>query len=181
MKIKALVAGVALGVFAGQAMAASDGSFGVGLGATSTGTSVINAFVGDLIRIAGLADITLADVAGDLTGSDAVCVFRNGVPGQNYELTITSANGSFTLIDTLGGTDTLAYSVAWTETVGVPSTSAVVYNTAQTITGASSNQATCANGTTNNASFAVTVTAAELVGKASGFYSDTLNITVGAL
>lgn len=105
------VAGVAL---SGVSMAATNGT----VGATSTGTVVINATIPKLIRITGLADVTMvlpAPVDDDLgytaaaTGASTACVRQNGT-GAKYGILATSANSGFNL---KSGTLTVPYTVKW--------------------------------------------------------------------
>jgi len=108
------VAGVAL---SGVSMAATQGN----VGATSSGTAVINATIPKLIRITGLADITvdvatatgtIVDATGyvdDATGFSDACVRQNGATAT-YGLVATSANGSFGLDN---GASTVPYTLSW--------------------------------------------------------------------
>lgn len=85
------VAGVAV---SGVSMAATQGN----VGATSSGTAVINATIPKLIRITGLTDVTITPT-NSATGFNAVvsapgagCVRQNG--NGTYGIVATSANGA---------------------------------------------------------------------------------------
>lgn len=120
------MAAVGLAV-SGVSMAATNGT----VGATSTGTVVINATIPKLIRITGLADITMvlpAPVDDDLgytaaaTGSSPACVRQNGGTAT-YGIVATSANTAFEL--TNGTLAPVPYSLTWGGT-------ALAYNAALT-------------------------------------------------
>lgn len=113
-KILVLAMAAAGVAFSGASVAATDGN----VGATSTGTVVINATIPKLIRITGLADITMtvpAAVDPDLgyttpaTGSSTACVRQNGT-GARYGIVATSANSAF---DLKSGTLTVPYTLKW--------------------------------------------------------------------
>ncbi|WP_338578816.1 hypothetical protein [Halomonas salifodinae] len=96
-----------MGLWCGSLWAASDGA----VGPTSSGTLQVQVQIPDLVRITDLADIDLGTYSGDagnLSGSSPACVRRNG-PGD-YQLTVTSGNGAFNL---LNGSESLGYSVSW--------------------------------------------------------------------
>jgi len=89
--VKGLIIAGAM-VAGGSAIAATQGT----LGLTSTGTINITVGVGDQIQINGLTDIAGPYVPGsDFTGASGACVYRNGGTG-NFDVTMTSANGSGT-------------------------------------------------------------------------------------
>lgn len=112
-KILVLAMAAAGVAFSGASLAASDGS----VGATSTGTVVINATIPKLIRITGLADITMTvpaavDAGGyntPATGSSTACVRQNGT-GARYGIVATSANSAF---DLKSGALTVPYTLKW--------------------------------------------------------------------
>lgn len=119
MRNKTLVlAMAAAGVaFSGASVAATQGT----VGATSSGSVVINATIPKLIRITDLADITvdvaaatatIVDATGyadDATGFSNACVRQNGATAT-YGIKATSANGSF---DLKSGTLTVPYTLSW--------------------------------------------------------------------
>jgi hypothetical protein len=138
---------------------------------TSTGTSIINIAKQNAVQITDVDDLNLG-TAGSLsataTQSDSVCVFSST---GAYNITLSSANGSFILSDTNTTTD-IAYSVDWT--VGTATTA--VYNAPITGLVGDSNAIDC--GATTNASFAVSVTAANFNAADPGNYTDTLTLLV---
>lgn len=166
MKIKALVAGVALAAVGGQAMAATDGTYG----ATSQGSAIITATVGNMVRVSAIQDVTLT-AAGGWVGTGNACVFNN--VGTAYNVTLTTANptatpGEFSLAGP-GGQQ--VYTVNWN---GVAAAS----GTQQGSTGATQ-VADCGAPGNTNASY--TVSAAGSIGTVlpvNGVYTDTLTILV---
>lgn len=93
-------------LFAGQAMAASDGT----LGATSTGTSLVSLTVNDRVQISSVADIALGAYAGTgtMSGQSTYCVHRNG--GDDYTLTLTTNEAAYQVASASTG-DTIAFTV----------------------------------------------------------------------
>lgn len=179
MKIKALVAGVAMMAVGGAAVAANQGPIGTAIppaNASSQGDLTINLSIPNIVRITGLTDIDLGTYAGvDVSGSDALCVYRN-VTG-NYSITAESTNtdagGTFKLKG--AGADYIPYSVAWTHGGGTVALTENAQSNAPT--GASTTSTTCGGGT--NHSVAVTVLATDAdAATAVGAYSDVLVLTV---
>lgn len=78
-------------LFAGQAMAASDGT----LGATSTGTSLVSLTINDRVQISSVNDIALGAYAGTgtMSGQSTYCAHRNG--GGNYTVTLTTDQAAY--------------------------------------------------------------------------------------
>jgi alanine-alpha-ketoisovalerate/valine-pyruvate aminotransferase len=151
----------------GTVMAATDGT----IGATSTGTSIINIGKGNAVQITDVDDIdlgTTGNLAATATQSDSVCVFSST---GGYNITLTSSNGSFILNDANTTTD-IAYSIDWT----AGGTTTAVYNTA--ITGLVGDSTSVDCGATTNATFAVSVTAANFNAADPGSYTDTLTLLV---
>lgn len=160
------VAGVAV---SGVSMAATNGS----VGATSTGTVVINATIPKLIRITDLADITItptntATGFNPATGSSPACVRQNGA-AATYGIVATSANGSFQLVN--GVLAPVTYSLTWGGT-------ALAYSTALAAQTPESN--TLGSCTATAGKLGVAITAAALdgaVGSATA-YTDTVTLVV---
>lgn len=178
MKIKTLVAGIVIGagvMAAGNLMAAADGAVGTAVPpaqASSTGSLVVSLNVPNIVRISNLNDIPLGTYAGvTMTGSDAVCVYRN-ITGL-YRITANSGNGAgaFELEDGAAVPSVIPYTVTWGGT-------AMAENTALTgQTGASTTSATCGGGT--NTTFAVSVLATDIeAATATGLHSDTVTLTL---
>jgi hypothetical protein len=175
MEMKKLVKGLIVAgamVAGGGAIAATQGT----LGPTSTGTVDIIVGVGDQIQITALADITGPYVPGsDFTGSSPACVYRNGGSGD-FDLTITSANGSgidFRLND--AGTF-VVYDVTFNDSVSgaVNMDNNVTDNV--NFTNADTASPTC--GGAPQSTLAINVPDANLAAVAAGTYSDTLTIVV---
>jgi len=103
----ALIASVT--AMTGSVFAATDGD----LGATSTGTSIINISKDNAVQITNVDDIDLGtqgNLTATATQSDDVCVFSST---GGYAITLTSANGSFDLKSGATTTD-IPYSIDWT-------------------------------------------------------------------
>ncbi len=168
MKLFRVAMIASLATLSGSVMAASDGN----LGGTSEGTSIIQISKDNVVQITMLDDINLGthgNLTATATGDDDVCVFSST---GGYNITITSANGSFDLDDANTTTD-IPYSVVWTAGA---STATAVYATAMTGMLGNSTATDC-NGVTN-ANFEVSVTAADFNAADPGSYTDTLTLLV---
>ena len=162
---------IALGMTSTAVMAATQGD----LDTTSTGDLVISLDIDDLVRVNNLDDIdlgTFAGGAGDLTGSDSFCVYRNGLDGFNITMTGDGAASAFELTD---GTNTLPYAVEFVNG------SAQAITTGSTLTGqtgAFTANDTCDNGTSNNVAVNITVANGDLATVPAGSYAGTLTMVV---
>lgn len=160
MKIKALVAAVALGTMAGSAMAATDGVYG----ATSTGSAIITATVGNFVRISAVQDVTLTALGG-WTATGNACVFNN--QGASYNVTLTG-NGVGGAFDLAGPGGAQAYTVTWN---GTGATSGTAFAAA-----GASQVADCGAPGNTNASY--TISSATVGAALAGVYTDTLTILI---
>ncbi|TQV89035.1 hypothetical protein [Aliikangiella coralliicola] len=160
----------ALGVASTSAMAATQGT----LGATSTGDLIISLDIDNLVRVSNLNDINLGNFnggAGDLSGSDTFCVYRNGAGNYNINMSGSGAANAYTLAS---GANTLPYAV---EFVNGATTTAMATGTALTgQTGANTTSDTC--GGADNVSLNVTVANGDLAAAPAGTYTGTLTIVV---
>ena len=161
----------------GLAMAASDGSMGAGVAASSTGTAIITLNVPDLIKISDMNDMTI-NQGNSYSATDSVCVFRN--IGGGYGVVAQSSNdasgvcnaGEFTLSD--GGTSVVNYSVTWD---GTPLTEDTALTT---LTSSNTTEANCQ---TSGPNVALGVSATEnQVGEATAAvdHTDTLTVIITA-
>lgn len=173
MNFKTLAAAVTLAAVAAPALAV-DGTFST---TQSQGSTVITANIGNLVRISNIDDpITLLpNAGGDLTYTDNICLFRNGVDNQNLNMTFASATGvgSFLVTD---GVNNVGYVVAL---VAGTFNGAVTENTVTTANASSDNTPTC--GGADNASYSLTIPQASVVAAVAGNYTDTLTITIAPL
>ncbi len=167
-KLQQLGQGIALASLlaaAGTTYGATQGS----LGAESTGSLDVTVTIEERVQISGLNDIALGTYsgAGDLSGSDDFCVYRNGT--GFYTLEVGSQNpatsGAFRLTN---GTAFIPYSVS------VNGTSLLHGENVEGTGHASS--VTC--GSSTNASLAVEVLASDLQAAPSGAYADTITLVV---
>lgn len=162
----------ALGVASASVMAATQGA----LGPTSTGDLIISLDIDPLVRVSNLGDIALGNFnggAGDLTGADSFCVYRNGAGNYNINMTGSGTANAFTLTDS--GANTLPYSVDFVNG------SATAMTTGASLTGqtgANTTSDTCGGGANDNVSVNVTVANADLASAPAGTYSGTLTIVV---
>jgi len=171
---KAMAAAAAVGLLLSSAPAnsATDGS----LGATSAGTSVVTVTIPQMVRITGIADLTIAAYTGPSTYvADDVCVYSNTATGQ-YTVTMTTVEGSYSLRGTTDNTKTIAYSVEWAASSGATSGTVLGYNSASATLTGSNASVTCGGGA--NATLIVRVTDANVGTAPAQDYADTLTITV---
>ena len=156
---------------AASAHAATDGN----LGATSVGTSDVTLIKDEAVQITNVANLDLGTfntVAADISASDDVCVFNSTA---TYNVTVDSVNGAFQLND--GGANDISYAVTWEDSTGV--VIPVVYNT--TIPGMVGDRTSTTCNGTDNATFAVSVSAVDFNTAAPGTYTDTLTLTIAPL
>jgi hypothetical protein len=171
----ALAAGLALAgalVAGTPAFAASQGS----VGATSTGTSDVSVTVGGRVRITRLDDIALTfSGTGDVVGSDAFCVYRNGT--GIYQVTVSSDHASsadeFRATD---GTSFVPYAVKYAEDLSPADGLDTI--SGQTHTGLTGSGTSVACGGGDNASLEVTFNETDLQALATGTYADTITLVV---
>lgn len=174
---KKLIIGSAVLLASTTALATNDGALNT---ASSGGDLDINVTIQDQIQISNLNDIDLGTYSGSgaLTGSDSVCVYRNGA--GNYSMTIdggssggavdAAAAGAFTLQNATA--DEITYTVSY-------DSAAMTANTAATgLTGAHTTSPNCSSGT--NKTVEVAITEAELQAAKPGAYVGTLWLTVAA-
>ena len=174
MEFKKTLLGLAAGfaIASTGAMAASQGSLATGANASSTGSSVVTLNVPNLIRISNVDDITMGYTAGSgATGTDDVCVFRNG--GGNYSVQASSANGSGSFQLTDGNGSTVPYAVDWAGTTLNEGTASATLTTSETTS------PSC--GGTPNITLTLTATDADVASAtATGAHTDTLSLMVTA-
>lgn len=161
----------ALGLSSAAVFAATQGS----LGTTSTGDLIINLDIDSLVRVNNLNDIdlgTFSGGAGDLSGADNFCIYRNGAGNFNITMTGSGAGSAFTLTD---GTNTLPYSVEFTNSTPNAMTAGTLL-AAQS--GAFTANDTCDSGASDNVSVSVTVANGALASVPAGSYTGTLTMVV---
>lgn len=169
--IKGLIVAGAF-IATGSVIAATQGTLGV----TSTGTVDISVGVGDQIQITALADIIGPYVPGsDFTGSSPACVYRNGGSGD-FDLTITSANGSGTDFRLNDAGTFVIYDVTFNDSLSgaVNMDNGVLNNTS--FTNADTTSTTCSSAP--QSTLAINVPDANLGAVGPGTYTDTLTILV---
>lgn len=129
-----------------------------------------------VIRISDINDLVLGtfDGVNDLVASDSVCIYKNG--GSLYGITASGSGsgGAFTLSN---GASLAPYSVTWQDNVGnlvlAPGVQAGARGNAVTTS------TTCNGGASNNATFTVRITAADLMSAVQpGLYSGVLTLMV---
>ena len=157
------------------AMAASQGS----QGATSTGSADVSLQVNDSVKITGIEDITIPSVLQTSTGGTqeggSFCVFRNGGDSVNITASNPASGASeFELIGAADG-DSIQYTVALATGADASSTTASAYNTAKTLTGASTEFA-CGGSDTH--SYEIFIAEEEVREATTGAYSGTLQFLV---
>ena len=161
-------------VVASPAKAATQGSFG----STSTGSVGISATVPGRVQLSGLTDMAFGTVnpASAASKAEDVCVWSN-TSGRGYTVTATGsgASNAFTLTD---GTNTIPYSVSWSDTAGQSSGTAL--STASALSGlvSAAVNPTCSSGPAASASLIVDMTAASLQAASAGSYTGTLTLVV---
>lgn len=170
-----LCAGIALS--AAPVLAATQGT----IGATSTGSLTIDAFIANLAQISSLDDIDLGNYDGTsaMSGNDQVCVFSNT---GGYEVTATG-DGAGNAFELSNGTDALDYGVEWADSAGAGSGTAMTSGAALQFAAPSGPITTpdCNGGTSLNARVFVDVLATDLAVAPAGTYTGVLTLTVAPL
>lgn len=130
------------------------------IGTTSTGSVTINATINGLVQISDLNDITFSGLTGGANAqqTDNVCVWSNTAT-KSYTIKATG-NGTTSAFTLASGTNpVIPYSVAWANTSGATSGTAL---------------------TTNVASAAFTSTATTPLCSAGASLTSTLFVSIGA-
>jgi len=134
----------------------------------------INFAISPMILISGLNNLLFPLFSGtDISTSDDLCIYRN-TPGD-YRITSTGSGpaGVFTLSN---GVATLPYTATWNDR---NSTTALTANGTLTTRRNSTQLSTdCNFGANNNATIALTITAANINGKPQGIYTGILTLIV---
>ena len=150
-------------------------------GATSTGTVTISASVASRVRISGLTDVSFSnvDVTSDVSNAQNVCVWSNtATKGYNITATGNGTNNAFTL-NGGGGTSPMPYSVAWNQSAGQTSGTALTKGVALTGQVSSATNQTCASGPSATASLIISILATDLASAvSSATYSGVLTVVI---
>lgn len=132
--------------------------------------------IGSYISLSQLTDINLGtfDGVNSLTGSDAVCVYRNVSGGYGVRASGQGAGGAFVLIN---GASQVSYSVSWNDGSGA---AALLPGVLLSGRGNVNNTSLdCNAGAANNATLGVTVSAADMgAASSAGLHSGVLTLTL---
>ncbi|MEP6388596.1 MAG: hypothetical protein ABJ056_01630 [Halioglobus sp.] len=166
---------VAVAMASNSALAAQQGT----QGASSTGSTDVSLQVNDSVKITGIEDLTIPAVLQTATGGTqeggSFCVYKNG--GDSVKITASNpASGAteFALVGAADG-DIIQYTVALETGVDASSTATTAYNTAKTLTGASTEFA-CGGSDTH--SYEIFIAEQEVREATTGAYSGTLQFLV---
>lgn len=134
----------------------------------------------DRTRISGLSDVNFgsqANLNADMVRSQSICVFTKSPPLDRYRVTASGsgAGGSFQLNS---GTDTLAYEVQWSSSVGQTSGLQLSPNQALSGQGSSASADDCSSGAAASASLIVVLRSAALGSAPSGTYTGSLSLLI---
>ena len=156
-KLNKIVTSVAFAatLFAGNAMAAVDGSLGV----DSTGKSDISLSIADRVQISDVHDIALGawGGSGNMTGAADFCVYRSG--GDNYQLTLTADTGAFQ-VSSATTSDNIPFTAQVDDDLDASNGESLSYATASSVALVGSNALDC--GGSDNAQLYVTFAASDL-------------------
>jgi hypothetical protein len=168
-----LLAGAGL---AGTAQAATQGN----LGASSTGTVVINASVPAQVRISGLSDVnfTAVNPNNDAANAQNVCVWSNNA-NKRYNITASGSGTGSAFALTSTGLAEIPYSVEWDDVSGATSGAGLTSGTALGNQTSAANNPSCTGLANESASLIVKVAATNLQAmQAETTYTGTLTLTV---
>ena len=170
-----LLACAALGLVAGPAQAATQGT----MGSTSTGSVAISASVPGRVQLSGLSDVSFTNQDPSTAASNAqnVCVWSNtSTKGYNVTATGSGAGNAFTLAS---GASNVAYSVEWAGNSGQSAGTALATGAALTGLTSTATNATCSAGASSTASLIVKIPSANLQNmQAATTYTGTLTLVV---
>jgi hypothetical protein len=154
------------------ALAANDGS----LGTSSTGDLGVSLAIADRVQITGLDDIPLGTYGGrgNLTGSAAFCVYRNGT--GLYDLEASSANADGATFRAAGGGEFIAYAVKVDE--DADASDGVLVDSGTPETGLQGHASATDCGSNDNASLQVSFSEADLQAAPTSSYNDTITLLV---
>lgn len=168
-----LLAGAAL---SGTAHAATQGN----LGATSTGSVVINATVAPQVRISGLEDVSFnnPNPANNAFRAQNVCVWSNTAT-RNYKIEAVGNGGTSTTdLSISDGTTAIPYSVEWDDVSGATSGAALASGVQVGGQNSTATKSDCSGGG-ETASLIVRIAATDLQDmQAAASYTGTLTLTV---
>lgn len=158
------------------AQAATQGS----IGATSTGSVIINATINGLVQISDLSDFTFTGLTGAANAqlTDNVCVWSNTL-SKSYTIRATGSGttSAFTLAS--GANAVIPYSVAWANTAGATSGTALTTNVASAAFTSTAILPNCASGANPTATLFVSIGATDQAAMvASAAYTGTLTLVV---
>ena len=160
------------------AFAATDGS----LGATSTGTAVINVTKAAVAKISGMSDMTLASYTvggGNQALNTTACVYSSTAGGgYTVKATGSGASSAFTIAT---GSDLIPYTVVWNSggagALGTTGAALTTNVTSSSLTNAATDSATCAVGGAT-AQLNIGLLGTNLDAAPAGTYSGTVTLLV---
>jgi hypothetical protein len=166
----AMLAGTAIG----PAFAASNGS----VGASSTGTSTVTAFVGSLVRVTAVDDLALGTWTGTgaLETTDSVCIWTT-TGGYNVTATGDGGGGSAFQLSN-GASGTLDYTVKWDDAPASSTLTTMTSGTALSGQVSGANTTDCNAGASLTATVGVEISESSLTAADSGSYSGVLTLVI---
>lgn len=174
---KLLIAVVSVSsIWSGTAQASTQGT----LGATSSGSVVINASIASRVQISGLSDVNFNAVDPTIAASSAqnVCVWSN-TSTRGYRITASGSGTASAFTLSSGVLPVVPYSVEWANSSGQTSGTALTAGTARTGLTSTATNPTCASGVPSSASLIIKMAAADLGNMQAGpSYTGTLTLLV---
>ncbi|MEM7079982.1 MAG: hypothetical protein AAF513_15280 [Pseudomonadota bacterium] len=164
--LKKIAVGGALVATSWGAYAATQGT----VGATSSGTVLVELQVPVLAKISNLTDFIFPTFAGaNMSADRGACIYTNT---GNYDLTITASGGSFDMTD---GTDFIPYAVSFSDGGAF---GAITYGGTVTSSNAATVDNDCGGGGSTNATVRVEVDAVDASAVPQGTYNSTMTLLV---
>lgn len=176
--IRSMMATAIVGCFisTAPAHAATQGT----IGATSTGSVTINATISALVQISDLNDLTFSGLTGGATAqqTDNVCVWSN-TSSKSYTIKATG-NGTTSAFTLASGTNAaIPYSVAWANTAGATSGTALTTNVASSAFTSTATLPLCNLGASPTSTLFVSIAAADQAAMvANAAYTGVLTLVV---
>jgi len=175
---KATAIALSAAMLAGTAIAPAFAATNGAVGASSTGTSTVTAFVGSLVRVTAIDDLALGTWTGtgSLSTADNVCIWTTT---GGYNVTATGDGGAGTDFElSNGAAGSLAYSVKWDDAPSSATLTTMTTGTALTGQVSGANTTDCNAGANLSATVSVEIAEGALTAADSGSYSGVLTLVI---
>ena len=169
-------AGFVLGAFCFVGVAQAATSDGL-LADPSIGTADVQVIIDDLVQVTNLNGIDFGTYGGtlDLTGTDEMCIYRNGTGA--YDIQLDSANpGAGNEFRMISGANFITYQLKFDD--DNDASDGTVFLSGDSLMNQAGHASATDCGSVDNAEIEVFITEATLQGSVAGSYLDTVTLTI---